>query len=47
MIDDLFHTIIDIAGISTPCFVPSKSFLNTAYDSTRLRLLEDGNVYGR
>lgn len=47
MIDDLFHTIIDIAGISTPCFVPSKSFVNTAYDSTRLRLLEDGNIYER
>jgi len=45
MIDDLFHTIIDIAGISTPCFDSSRSFVNTAYDSTRLRLLEDGNVY--
>ena len=45
MIDDLFHTIIDISDISTPCFDKTRSFLNPDFDSTRPRILEDGNVY--
>ena len=45
MIDDLFHTIIDLCDIATPCFDKTRSFLNKDYDSTRPRILEDGNVY--
>lgn len=45
MIDDLFHTILDLSGIVTPCFDKTRSFLNKDYDSTRPRILEDGNVY--
>lgn len=45
MIDDLFHTILDLSGIATPCFDKTRSFLNKDYDSTRPRILEDGNVY--
>ena len=45
MIDDLFHTIIDLSGITTPCFDKTRSFLNPDFDSTRPRILEDGNVY--
>jgi len=45
MIDDLFHTIIDLCSIATPCFDKTKSFINQNFDSTRLRILEDGNVY--
>ena len=45
MIDDLFHTIIDLSGIATPCFDKARSFINPDYDSTRQRVLEDGSVY--
>jgi len=45
MIDDLFHTIIDLSCITTPCFDKTRSFLNPDFDSTRPRILEDGNVY--
>ena len=45
MIDDLFHTIIDISDISTPCFDKTRSIINPNFDSTRPRILEDGNVY--
>ena len=45
MIDDLFHTIIDLCDIAIPCFDKTRSFLNKDYDSTRPRILEDGNVY--
>ena len=45
MIDDLFHTIIDLSGIATPCFDKTRSFINPDYDSTRQRVLEDGSVY--
>ena len=45
MIDDLFHTIIDLSGIAAPCFDRTRSFVNPDYDSTRQRVLEDGNVY--
>ena len=46
MIDDLFHTIIDLCNIATPCFDKTRSFINQSFDSTRQRILEDGNVYG-
>ncbi|MBR4913472.1 MAG: phosphoethanolamine transferase [Bacteroidales bacterium] len=45
MIDDLFHTIIDLCGIAIPCFDKTRSFLNPDFNSTRPRILEDGNVY--
>ena len=45
MIDDLFHTIIDLCCIATPCFDKTRSFLNPDFDSTRHRILEDGNEY--
>ncbi len=45
MIDDLFHTIIDLGCIATPCFDKTRSIVNSDYDNTRPRLLEDGNLY--
>lgn len=45
MIDDLFHTIIDLGCIATPCFDKTRSIVNRDYDNTRPRLLEDGNLY--
>lgn len=45
MIDDLFHTLLDLSGIETPTFNSTRSFINPAYDSTRTRRLEDGSVY--
>ena len=45
MIDDLFHTIIDLCGIAIPCFDKTRSFINPDFNSTRPRILEDGNVY--
>ena len=45
MIDDLFHTIIDLGCITTPCFDKTRSFINSDFDSTRHRILEDGNEY--
>jgi heptose-I-phosphate ethanolaminephosphotransferase len=45
MIDDLFHTIIDLSGINTPCFDKTRSLIHHDFDSTRQRILEDGNLY--
>lgn len=45
MIDDLFHTIIDLCGIAIPCFDKTRSFINQDFNSTRPRILEDGNEY--
>lgn len=45
MIDDLFHTIIDLCGITLPCFDKTRSFINQDFNSTRPRILEDGNEY--
>ena len=45
MIDDLFHTIIDLGCIKTDCFEPQRSFINSDYDSSRGRLLEDKKYY--
>ncbi len=47
MIDDLFHTIIDIADIATPCLEEKRSFINSDYDNARQRRLEDGNLYNK
>ena len=47
MIDDLFHTILDLSGIATPCFDKTRSFINSDFDSTRRRILEDGSEYIR
>ena len=46
-IDDLFHTIIDLSDISTACFDECRSFVNSHYDASRKRLLEDKNCYQR
>ena len=45
MIDDLFHTIIDLSCITTDCFDASRSFINSSYDASRPRLLEDNKLY--
>ncbi len=47
MIDDLFHTLIDLCNIATPCFEKSRSLINNDMDTTRRRVLEDGNEYLR
>lgn len=47
MIDDLFHTIIDVADIATEVLDERRSFVNASYDSTRVRRLEDGSIYAR
>lgn len=45
MIDDLFHTLIELGNIETPCFDASRSFVNGNYNLSRKRILEDGSVY--
>lgn len=45
MIDDLFHTIIDLGGITSPCFDETRSIVNANFDTTRERRLEDGSIY--
>ena len=45
MIDDLFHTIIDLSDVKTDCFEPQRSFVNNYYNSTRKRILENWNEY--
>ena len=45
MIDDLFHTLLNLCGIETSTFNPSRSFFNPEYDSTRTRILENGGLY--
>ena len=45
MIDDLFHTILDLASIKTPCFDSRRSVVNKDYDASRKRVLEDGTFY--
>lgn len=45
MIDDLFHTIIDLGCVTTPCFDKTRSFVNADFDTTRERRLEDGSIY--
>lgn len=43
--DHLFHTLIDLAKINSAVFVPEKSLVNSRFDSTRKRILEDGFDY--
>ncbi len=45
MIDDLFHTLLDLSQIITPCFDSTRSFVNNAYNTSRPRQLEDGSIY--
>ena len=45
MIDDLFHTIIDLADVRTGCFEPERSFVNSKYNSNRRRILENKRPY--
>lgn len=45
MIDDLFHTIIDLTNVKISCFEPQRSFVNSNYDSTRKRILENQRPY--
>lgn len=45
MIDDLFHTMIDLATLSTECLEPSRSIISPNFNDTRQRVLEDGSVY--
>jgi len=45
MIDDLFHTLMDLASIKATCFDRKKSLVNKDYDASRKRMLEDGNNY--
>lgn len=47
MIDDLFHTILDLASIKASCFDGRRSVVNKDYDASRKRMLEDGNYYMR
>lgn len=43
--DHLFHTLIDLAKINTPIFIPEKSVVNPRFDATRKRVLQDGYDY--
>lgn len=45
MIDDLFHTLLDLASIKASCFDSRRSLVNKDYDASRKRMLEDGNYY--
>lgn len=45
MIDDLFHTIIDLSDVETDSFEPQRSFINKDYNSTRKRILENWKEY--
>ncbi len=43
--DHLFHTLIDLAKISTPLFMKENSIVNSAFNTDRKRILEDGKDY--
>lgn len=45
MIDDLYHTMIDLGGISTPSFDRTRSIINRDFNPSRRRRLEDGKEY--
>lgn len=38
MTDDMIHTVLDIMGIETPEYDPSKSIINPKFDSSRKRI---------
>ncbi|MBI9035671.1 MAG: hypothetical protein JEZ03_14505, partial [Bacteroidales bacterium] len=43
--DDLFHSILDLNFIKTAHFQASKSIFSRSYDSSRKRILEDGQDF--
>lgn len=45
MIDDLFHTIIDLTNTNMSYFEPKRSFMNDNYDPNRKRVLENEELY--
>ena len=45
MIDDLFHTLIDLSSVRASCFDDSRSLVNKDFDASRKRILEDGRCY--
>lgn len=45
MIDDLFHTFIDLSNVSSPIFQPARSMFNAQYNVERVRRLSDGRTY--
>ena len=45
MIDDLFHTLMDLASLRASCFDDRRSVVNANYDASRKRVLEDGSCY--
>ena len=45
MSDDLFHLLLDLDGIRTPCLQQERSLLNPCYQKDRPRMLTDGRRY--
>ena len=45
--DDLFHAIMEIAGIQSPYFEEEKSIFSKKFNDKRVRVLEDGNNYDK
>jgi heptose-I-phosphate ethanolaminephosphotransferase len=45
MIDDLFHTLMDLAAVRASCFDDRRSLVNKDFDASRKRILEDGRCY--
>ena len=45
MIDDLFHTLMDLAAVRASCFDDRRSLVNKDFDASRKRILEDGSCY--
>ncbi len=43
--DDLFHSVLDINGIETPCFQPKRSLFNVEFNHQRPRVLVDNQDY--
>ena len=45
MSDDLFHLLLDLDHIYTPCFKPERSLFHPSYQKERTRTLMDGRIY--
>ncbi len=45
--DDLFHSIIDFAGIQSSYLIEERSVFNVRYNDKRKRILEDGRDYDK
>lgn len=43
MSDDLIHTVLDIAGIQTPNFDPTRSIINDQFNEKRRRIVGGSN----